>query len=309
MDNISQTPEIDRENAPDLVCALCSVNNKWSTARWFCINCIKYLCKECYNNQKMFKVLRNHTILNEDEMPKDTSVFKKMASLSFCKKHSDREIEYKCLKHNEFVCSSCVTLAHRNCPDLEYASDIKCDKESMRQLYLDITAQLQRSVDDEVSVKLKHAENVEIEALEEERQHCDFVHQMKSLVVSLEQLPPVGLVEHIRHEATQLNKCFTDCERINKSIYENIRFTETVLKYGTNTQIIMLEKELKEDADEISSKLQVSQNSDKMLSPKYASDDEYNTLMKMKELIQHRMERYRRSQSDAKDLIENALPE
>ena len=89
-----------------------------------CSTCIEHLCKNCCHDHKRFKATRSHVILTDNEMPKDASVFKRMASLILCPFHPDREVEFKCCYHEKFVCPLCLRDAHRYCSQIENVSNI-----------------------------------------------------------------------------------------------------------------------------------------------------------------------------------------
>ena len=80
-------------------------------------------------------------------MPKDITHFVRMSAFGYCKFHSGREIECKCINHNVYVCSSCVTVTHRNCSDLECIDTIDFDKKQLKEKYSDRTIQLNSKIE------------------------------------------------------------------------------------------------------------------------------------------------------------------
>ena len=101
-------------------CSPCSLQEKQEDAFCFCVNCCEYLCGECYIAHSKFKVTRSHDILKGSKIPKDVSRFRRLSELTLCVHHREREVEYKCLNHGEYICSACIKLGiHRNCDEIE----------------------------------------------------------------------------------------------------------------------------------------------------------------------------------------------
>ena len=122
-------------------------------------------------------------------MPKDITHFARMSTFGYCKLHSGREIEYKCINHSVYVCSSCVTVTHRNCNDLECVDTMVCDEEKLKGKYSDRMTQLNSKIDKISARKIAHANSIESKTLEEEKAAKTFISGVKKLVCALEQLP------------------------------------------------------------------------------------------------------------------------
>ena len=77
------------------------------------------MCDNCDREHRNSKASRHHSHLNRDEMPgKKLTIVQK-----FCFKHSGEVIQYICETHEQFCCSVCATLGHRQCNVL-YIDDI-----------------------------------------------------------------------------------------------------------------------------------------------------------------------------------------
>ena len=101
-------------------CTPCLRQDKQDEAVCFCVNCCEYLCIECYSHHSKFKLMRSHNILKGNAIPKNVSAFRIMLEMTLCVEHNDREVEYKCQIHDDFICSTCVKIGtHSDCPVVE----------------------------------------------------------------------------------------------------------------------------------------------------------------------------------------------
>lgn len=281
----------ERVNNPstDMYCVPCSEDNKQCIAVCFCTSCIEYLCDTCYANHKRFKLLRNHTFLKEEDMPKDISHFVRMSTFGYCKLHTGREIEYKCINHSVYVCSSCVTVSHRNCNDLECIDTMDYDEEKLKAQYSDRMTRLNSKIDEISTRKIKHADSIEKKALEEENDALKFIAGIKDLVCTLEQLPQLNLINFIREEAAELKKCFKDCEQSRLKIENDERLIGTVLRHGNKTQILMLDDEIRQAEGAINDSLRCYEISENKFPTKIISDAEESVLFRLKDLVEKRV--------------------
>ncbi|KAH3719288.1 hypothetical protein DPMN_062119 [Dreissena polymorpha] len=114
---------VKEETAPILKCGPCMFDGSTVEPRYFCVDCLEYLCTECIRDHRRNKLLREHKILEEDEIPQDIQLFEEMKKLSYCNKHSYVEIDQYCPSHDVLICTFCLQNDHRLCEGL---SDISC---------------------------------------------------------------------------------------------------------------------------------------------------------------------------------------
>ena len=85
-------------------------------------------------------------ILKGNDIPQDISHFQRILTFSYCKLHPGRKIEYKCINHSMYICSSCVIVGHRNCNDLECTDTLEYNKEDFQRQYSERMSKLQEKI-------------------------------------------------------------------------------------------------------------------------------------------------------------------
>ncbi|WAR26008.1 hypothetical protein MAR_011712, partial [Mya arenaria] len=118
------------------LCDSCGFDDTEEKATGFCVDCVDYLCSTC----------------NED-MPSDERTFASMKTMAKCKIHPDRTVEYKCSTHDELICVSCFTKAHRHCQTIDELTVESTEKqlESVAQR----TKRLQKEIQECAAARLK----------------------------------------------------------------------------------------------------------------------------------------------------------
>ncbi|XP_052788251.1 E3 ubiquitin-protein ligase Midline-1-like [Mya arenaria] len=108
------------ENASNesvLHCQPCLQDGRELNANGFCKICKEFMCDPCISAHKRFAMSRNHVFLTKDKMPsfymnKDKADF---LPTEPCLEHRSEMIKYYCPTHDDFGCSVCIVLHHRNC--------------------------------------------------------------------------------------------------------------------------------------------------------------------------------------------------
>ena len=165
-----------------------------------------------------------------------------------------------------YVCSSCVTVTHRNCNDLECVDTMVCDEEKLKGKYSDRMTQLNSKIDKISARKIAHANSIESKTLEEEKAAKTFISGVKNVVCALEQLPQITTINFIREEAAELTKCLEACKQSRKKIENDETLIETVLKHGNKTQILMLDDEIRQVEEALNDNSQSYEISEKNFS-------------------------------------------
>ena len=70
------------------------------------------------------KTTRNHTIMCDHDLPDNKSTYQLLANTLLCKLHLDREVQFECKDHREFICALCLRQAHRHCDDVDDINEI-----------------------------------------------------------------------------------------------------------------------------------------------------------------------------------------
>ena len=95
-------------------CAACAVDGDCRPAVKFCLDCSQPICQTCVDYHRRIKLLQRDKLVdnkNEDVV----KVAKTLSSCLVCPNHADKTIEFICLDHDAFCCSTCATVDHRGC--------------------------------------------------------------------------------------------------------------------------------------------------------------------------------------------------
>ncbi|KAH3719264.1 hypothetical protein DPMN_062096 [Dreissena polymorpha] len=113
-------------------CGPCLYDGNAVEPRYCCVDCLEYLCTECIRDHRRNKLLREHKLLEQDEIPHNTELFKEMNKLSYFNKHPDAEVDQYCPSHDVLICSYCLQKDHKLCAGLCNTS-CDLDEESRRK--------------------------------------------------------------------------------------------------------------------------------------------------------------------------------
>lgn len=95
-------------------CGPCESARRNKAAHHFCDDCKEYLCNDCRDSHRLFKISKNHKILSGNTMPMD----QKKRVAEFCSCNQNKEVAIFCDDHNDVICMSCKALIHRKCKTL-----------------------------------------------------------------------------------------------------------------------------------------------------------------------------------------------
>lgn len=241
---MSDTPPPDLSQSVNadagIKCVPCSLDDRISDAVGFCINCVEHLCIECVTNHKRIKLTRNHKLLEDKEIPKDSSKFEEMAMLTFCQTHKEREIEFKCHSHDEFVCSMCIRETHRMCKDLDPISII-CENNMLCPDRFDECVALKDFVEKELSFKKLTFEKGHKEICKIDEQTSEILNQLQLFASNFQdKMMKVTETENMLAEISKY-------ETIVKDLDATVKLADTVMKHGSAVQKTVLEKVISSD--------------------------------------------------------------
>ncbi|XP_045189139.2 uncharacterized protein LOC123546708 [Mercenaria mercenaria] len=128
----------------EIFCDPCEIDEQKHLAERYCKNCAEFLCINCYNNHRKYRPTRHHILLDKHEMPTIKNVhIQKDVCTDHCTYHEDKVIEYYCSSCDQFGCSHCFILGHRNCSvapiqdivaGLEKSNEFKLFKDRLAKL-------------------------------------------------------------------------------------------------------------------------------------------------------------------------------
>ncbi|KAH3719296.1 hypothetical protein DPMN_062127 [Dreissena polymorpha] len=223
---------IKEETAP-IKCGPCLFDGNTVEPRYFCVDCLEYLCTDCIRDHRRNKLLREHKILEQDELPQDIELFEEMKKLSYCNKHTDVEIYRYCPSHGVLVCMYCLQNDHILCKGV---SDISCVLEDVSKNVEGNFIDLQSKCKANYTEMMKTIETAHTDINKVKLDIKDVIHILQYNVDILEKT----LNERLDIEMQSLRlseKRLSNLEQ-KTSYYENLQAITS--KFGTPTQSIAL---------------------------------------------------------------------
>jgi hypothetical protein len=153
------------------ICDHCQIRDKITTSVNWCMECEEELCSECTEFHTALKATRNHHVVDLKLKTLYSSLLEKDSLV--CEQHTDCQVEYFCVDHDELCCRDCLAKAHKSCVNttsLDSASKgakqsqlfSDCQKQltSISQTYKSILKYREENVDDIIDDKQRIKENV-----------------------------------------------------------------------------------------------------------------------------------------------------
>ena len=227
------------ESAQPRKCFPCSLDHNYSKADAFCIECNECLCNACHKAHTKFKLTRLHKVLVGKDVPSDVSIFERIAAINHCSVHPKQTIQFKCINHNEFVCSICATTNHRGNDTLVALDKLELNGKDELKIQLERHESLKENAKQILSARLEQAESMK-------RQSATLQEPLRSLIASIK-----CVLQYLEKEFTpKLNaKVDSEIAAETRDIHEYTGiidalhvvsvFAQTLLKYGTKEQIII----------------------------------------------------------------------
>ena len=99
--------------ATAMICGPCHISNVVNTSVSWCMECGEELCFECAEYHTKQKMARNHHVVDLKLKTSYSSLLKKSSLV--CEQHTDCEVEYFCVDHDELCCRDCLAKTHKSC--------------------------------------------------------------------------------------------------------------------------------------------------------------------------------------------------
>ena len=228
-----------------LKCMPCSLEDRVCDACCFCIQCVEHLCTDCAKDHRKIKLTRSHVLLEGQEMPTNASAFKKMAKVTFCKIHEDRDVEFLCVPHDDLICPLCIRDGHRACKDIVSMRTVFCDKEQFRRDYFEKCLSLKRLVEMRYERALAGVRNMD-HTSKIEKQIPEFVTELQSMALLFSKDLNKAIHKLKKDNPDLLTTEVSDLELFLKSLNTNVTVSDFALKYGTDAQLTVLARGLRE---------------------------------------------------------------
>ena len=200
---------------------------------------------------------RSHDVLKGDEIQKDASVFKSMSELTLCAHHNDREVEYKCQIHDEFICSACIKIGnHRNCGEVEDVVSLadKYKPSSIVEYMLSVQS-LRREVENVLHRKINDLEGINRKASFCVEQRQTIVAELRRLLDYYEKLPYKDIKETSESERAKVSVCISDCTGFTDTLSQSYELADVVMKHGSAKQAVVAIEKLQGQSEKVKNEL------------------------------------------------------
>ena len=235
-DTLKVNTQYKEKDEKRLMCTPCAIDETQVEAFCFCINCHEYYCKGCHEDHRKFKSTRGHRVLKGNELPVNSSVFEKITNLSKCDLHSDKEVEFKCTKHNKFLCSICATTSHRKCEDIVHIGSTTCDETLNIQDSLNEILPLQQNIEKFINENLATADQVGNFESQVKQYTVNIKHEFEQLLHQLETVFEEKIGGKLVSEKKRLTTNISELIRIHETLRELAEVVKVSSEHGTVVQ-------------------------------------------------------------------------
>ena len=153
------------------ICDHCQIRDKITTSVNWCMECEEELCSECTAFHTALKATRNHHVVDLKLKTSYSSLLEKDSLV--CEQHTDCQIEYFCVDHDELCSLDCLAKTHKSCVNTtsldsaskgakqsQLFSDCQEQLTSISQTYKSILKYREKNVDGIKDDKQRIKENV-----------------------------------------------------------------------------------------------------------------------------------------------------
>ncbi|XP_053400718.1 uncharacterized protein LOC123558607 [Mercenaria mercenaria] len=242
---------INGKNDKKRKCDPCLFDDIEENANAFCVICVEYLCKGCARDHRRSKATRNHTVLFDDEIPKDPAVFKMMKSLACCSDHPEMEIAFKCGKHEKFICNKCLVVSHRKCEEVTEASKVNRSLVGS-ETDSSLLVTLKKVHDVTVSVRIGKEENIDklhLDHISVEEERSEFVKSLQKHLVKLCECSKTQTENILTKELNALEEEVDKCKEIENQEVKYTELLDVALNYGSNVELNVISELVKQEAE------------------------------------------------------------
>jgi hypothetical protein len=100
-----------------VICEPCKEREIDSYAYKYCVTCQESQCRKCAEVHKSYKATRSHHLVQIEDWQVPLKLCSDLKVMRKCKQHAEKELEFCCTEHKEFLCSTCLLTesVHRHC--------------------------------------------------------------------------------------------------------------------------------------------------------------------------------------------------
>ena len=225
----------DEQDDVGLKCSACKLQGTINTSvHCFCVECLDHLCKPCFNDHNKFKLMRNHKILKGQDIPIDTSLFERMSMVGFCLMHEGRQVEYKCINHGAYICTTCVKTVHKKCKGIKYIQNIKICRDDFRNECVNHVENSFKAAKATLRLRKDELQDCQTDV----RETSTFLHDFKDIGVGLENEVNSNL-QKLNSDSFELVPVVKKCTEVCDNIQSDLVFAEQLFKHGSDLQLVV----------------------------------------------------------------------
>lgn len=260
LSNTTSPDQQNSEKAKVKFCNHCREESIDKAAFGFCIVCVDYLCKECYESHRKFKVTRTHMVLKDSDLPEDESLLENMTKLRFCDQHFENEKEFKCLDHKSLFCSICAVSDHHSCKDIQDLDKICHDNDIIIQELRGKLQLIKNSLEDFLTAELIKFEEIENTAQRQNKLTVELIDDLQDVSFNLENNVLDKLKEKTVANTALINNCIQVCTKFSDITNRYLELAELVSKYNLKTHSLILDDSIAQNLIKITNFLTETTN-------------------------------------------------
>ncbi|KAL3892420.1 hypothetical protein ACJMK2_004628 [Sinanodonta woodiana] len=239
------------------ICDGCQYIEESNVAEGFCTVCEEGLCSTCSTVHKRTKSTRDHKIISVNELISTMENRVRFSEGFGCSEHQDKHVEYYCQTHDDFYCADCFVLNHTTCGDVRrLKDDLPCLLRGLKPE--DILGEMKQMEEHLQTFVKENGSNI----YEVETKVNGLVAEIQKLrrmintkLDDLETLVSKEADRIYKQEMLRRQEENRQCQSLIHAVRNSQIFIETVLKFGTDTQIFFVCKkslaQLKSYSDQI----------------------------------------------------------
>jgi len=119
-------------NESTVVCEVCELKRKTeTTAAKYCVECQQNLCESCCEDHGIYRVLRDHKLVDLDDLrgAGGEEVFR--TTTAYCTKHKDQSLTVFCRNCKIALCIVCHVTSHKQHDSMDISDVVKTFRQQM----------------------------------------------------------------------------------------------------------------------------------------------------------------------------------
>ena len=100
------------------LCPACELDGEYRHVVKFCLDCNQSICQSCVDSHRRIKQIQIHKLV-DNKKEEAVKIAKTLSASMTCPNHAGKTVEFICFEHDAFCCSTCATVSHRRCQEVE----------------------------------------------------------------------------------------------------------------------------------------------------------------------------------------------